>query len=137
MTKPGSEITQTVKNLDWLATLADIAGADASKAAKHYYCSFALLLRGESPADWDNDLYAEYSTKHQSHTHMRAWRTPCYKLIRDFLNAGRDEFYDLQNDPEEHTNLIGSDDPAIKQAIADLDAKLRAKMKAIGDEVAG
>ena len=56
---------------------------------------------------WNNDLYGEYSTHHQSRTHMRMLRTPRWKLVRDFLNPERNEFfYDLKADPEETTNLI-------------------------------
>lgn len=83
--------------------------------------------------DWDNAYYGEYSTLHQSKTHMRCWRTNEYKLVRDFLNPGRDEFYDLENDPEETTNLIESDDPALKAVFAEFDARIRAKMREVND----
>jgi uncharacterized sulfatase len=63
------------------------------------------------------------------------WRTPKYKLIRDFLNPGKDELYDLSSDPGENTNLIASPDPAVQRAREKLDAKLLAKMREINDSV--
>ena len=92
------------------------------------------LLRGQPPADWDNDFYGEYSTHHQSQTHMRMYRTPRWKLVRDYRNPDRDEFFDLKNDPAESKNLLGEAD--VQDVIAQLDKKLRAKMLANGDEVA-
>ena len=60
---------------------------------------------------------------------MRMYRTGEWKLIRDFLNPGRDELYDLKNDPEERKNLIGVDSAEVKQVTAQLHAKLLAKMR--------
>ena len=44
-----------------------------------------------------------------------------------------DELYDLKNDPEERKNLIGFDSAEVKQVIAQLHAKLLAKMREIDD----
>ena len=80
-----------------------------------------------------NDLYAEYSMKHGAQTHMRAWRTPEWKLMIDFANEGRAELYDLTNDPQEHENLIESSDPPAQAARKALEAKIRARMKELND----
>ena len=64
---------------------------------------------------------------------MRSYRTPSWKLIRDYLNPDRDELYDLANDPGETTNLIREKKNA--SVIAKLDAKLQAAMRAIDDPV--
>lgn len=97
------------------------------------------LLRGGdghgTDSKWDNDVYAEYSTRHQSHTHMRMIRTPDWKLICDFLDRNRDELYDLKNDPAETTNLIKSQDPEVVAVIPDLQAKILQKMKQNRDPV--
>ena len=130
--EPGTELTQTFSNLDWFPTLLEMAGIDVPKGVPLRGTSFVPVLQGKS-VDWDNGFYGEYSTKHQSRTHMRMYRTPQWKLIRDFRNPGRDELYDLVNDPNESHNLIASESPKLKQVMAELDGKIRANMKAIND----
>jgi uncharacterized sulfatase len=66
---------------------------------------------------------------------MRMYRTPEWKLIRDFLDRGRDELYDLRKDPEERNNLINSEDPKVHAVVRDLHAKLLAKMRESNDPV--
>ncbi|MCB1229818.1 MAG: sulfatase-like hydrolase/transferase [Verrucomicrobiae bacterium] len=127
----GTVIDQTVSNLDWFPTFADLAGADIPAGLRGH--SIVPLLKGDAPVDWENEIFLQYSTKHQSHTHMRGWRSNHYKLIRDFLNPERDEFYDLEADPGENTNLIGELTGEQKAVAADFDAKLRARMKEIDD----
>lgn len=134
--EPGATIDRTVSNLDWFPTFAEIAGAEIPADASLRGRSIVPLLAGETPEDWEDEIFLQYSTKHQSRTHMRGWRSPRYKLIRDFLNEGRDEFYDLEADPEETTNLIGKLSEAQKAIVADFDAKIRARMEEIGDPVA-
>ena len=63
------------------------------------------------------------------------WRTNEYKLVRDFKNPARDEFYDLVDDPGETTNLIGSENGTVKKVIAEFDGLIRKRMAAIGDEI--
>ncbi|QDU95317.1 sulfatase-like hydrolase/transferase [Lignipirellula cremea] len=132
--KPGLVVESTVGNLDWYPTLVAIAGAQLPPGEKIRGRDIGSVLRGSPPADWENDSYAEYSTHHQSHTHMRMYRTAQWKLIRDFLNPDRDELYDLVDDPAEQKNLIHSDLPEVTQAISELDAKIRQKMDQIGDK---
>lgn len=66
---------------------------------------------------------------------MRCWRTNDYKLVRDFKNPERDEFYDLKNDPGETTNLIATGDAALQQVIATFDERIRERMAEIGDDI--
>jgi len=134
-TKPGSVITQTVSNLDWYPTLASIARAELPAGETIRGRDLTPLLAGKAPADWENGFYAEYSTKHQSRTHMRMYRTPKWKLVRDFLNNGRDELYNLTDDPEERHNLIDSAKPAAQKAIAALHAKILEHMAKNKDAV--
>lgn len=129
----GLMIERTVSNLDWYPTLVEIAGAEVPDGIVLRGRSMLALLLG-SPAEWDDDLYGEYSTHHQSRTHMRMLRTPRWKLVRDFLNSERDEFYDLRSDPEETTNRIR--DPRAQGAIARLSRELATRMRAVGDRLA-
>jgi uncharacterized sulfatase len=91
-----------------------------------------LLANPAEPAR-PADFYAEYSTKHQSRTHMRVYRTADWKLVRDLLNPGRDELFHLRADPGEHTNLIGSDEPAALEAKASLRKAITSKMQELND----
>ena len=131
--EPGSVIEGTVSNLDWLPTMAAVAGAEIPAGAIVRGQTIVPLLLGTA-ADWSNELYGEYSTHHQSRTHMRMLRTPKWKLVRDFLNPERDEFYDLTADPGETTNLIRH--PKVQSAVAKLGERLLVRMRAVGDRLA-
>lgn len=132
--KPGTKVAQTLTNLDWYPTLLAMAGVKPSAGVLLRGRNFLPLLRGET-VPWDNDLYAEYSMKHGAKTHMRAYRTPEWKLMIDFLNEGREELYDLKNDPAETTNLSDSTDPAIRTIKEELRKKIIEKMREINDPV--
>jgi len=135
VTKPGSRVTQTVSNLDWFPTLLELARVQLPSESEIRGRSIASVLKATPPDDWENDFYAEYSTHHQSKTHMRMYRTPEWKLVRDFFDPQRDEFYDLTKDPAERTNLIKSTDATILSTIKRLDVQLRRKMKENNDSV--
>ncbi len=130
--QPNTIVKQTVTNLDWYPTLLAIAGANLPKDQLVRGRNLLPILRRQQD-EWDNNLYAEYSTHHSSRTHMRVFRTPDWKLMRDFLNRGRDELYHLAEDPQETTNLINSDSPDAKQALADLNRRILEQM----DRLAG
>lgn len=132
--KPGTVVKHTTSQLDWYPTLVAAAGATLPEGQTIRGRNILPLLKGEN-VQWNDDLYAEYSTHHQSKTHMRMYRTPKWKLVRDFLNPGRDELYDLVDDPEETKNLISSDTPEVKAAVEELHGKILAKMHEIGDGV--
>ncbi|NUM53775.1 MAG: sulfatase-like hydrolase/transferase [Candidatus Hydrogenedentes bacterium] len=132
VTKPGARIEQTVSILDWFPTICEMARADMPRGMVHYGRDFTPLLRGKTPR-WDNDLYGEYSQHHYVKTHLRMYRTPEWKLIRDFLRPGMDELYHLAEDPAENRNLIN--DSAHKETFEKLNARLLAKMKSLNDPV--
>lgn len=129
--KPGTVIEETVTNLDWFPTLCDIAGVEAPKDCRGR--SITELLKGHKVANWNNDYFGQYSTKHQSSTDMRCYRTPEWKLIRDFKNPERDELYHLKQDPAEAKNEI--DNPEYKKVVANLHKKLIQEMRKIKDPV--
>jgi len=130
--KPSTKVTRTVSNLDWYPTLLAMAGVDLPTDVTIRGRDITPLLRGES-VEWDDGLYAEYSMHHGATTHMRGYRTPNWKLMRDFASPGRAELYDLQNDPDERTNLIESDDPVHVRVRRELDAKIFKQIQALND----
>jgi uncharacterized sulfatase len=54
-------------------------------------------------------------------------------LVRDFLNPGRDELYNLEKDPAETTNLIADQSPEVRRVIDELHAKILAKLRETND----
>ena len=128
----GTVIDQTVTNLDWYPTLVAIAGANLPQDKTIRGRNFLPLLEGQQ-IPWENDLFGQYSQHHDAHTHMRMFRTPEWKLVRDFHKPGQDELYHLADDPGETRNLIGSDDPGVREVISQLSAKLRVKMHELDD----
>lgn len=121
--EPGTVISQNATSLDLFPTLASIVNyQDETERPGR---DLMPLLQGKEPQSWSEDIYAEYDMIHYAVASLRCYRTPHYKLIRDDHNKGRDEFYDLVSDPGETKNLIDSSDPTIRQAIDQLDEKLR------------
>lgn len=127
---PGAMVDEVITNLDWFPTLLAMAGVEPDPAALIHGRNFLPLLKGETMA-WENGFYAEYAMHHYADCDMRAYRTPEWKLVRDFRRPGQDELYDLKNDPGETRNLIN--DPAyaairseLSQKINDHHAALRA-----------
>ncbi len=132
MIEAGTRVSHTITFLDWYPTICAIAGIELPKHQVIRGRNALPLIRGQKVA-WDDDLYSEYSTHHQSRTHMRSYRTPQWKLVRDFLNSGRDELFDLTNDPDETTNVIGV--PQNAGIVAALHSKILAKMRENGDPI--
>ncbi|MBS1791037.1 MAG: sulfatase-like hydrolase/transferase [Acidobacteria bacterium] len=130
--KAGTEITQTINNLDWFPTMLTLVGVSLPKGLLIRGHDFSPLLEGKR-IRWSNDLYVEWSQHHYTMAHLRVYRTPEWKLVRDFLNTGKDELYNLKADPDEAKNLIN--DPATKAIRQQLEAKLLAKMRANNDPV--
>jgi choline-sulfatase len=132
--RPETTLTQVISNLDWYPTVLAMAGAELPQGETIRGRNFLPLLKGETVA-WDNEFYAQYNQQHNTKTYMRALRTPEWKLVRDFLNAGKDELYHLAVDPDETTNLIESTESEAVQARQALHARLLERMKSIKDPV--
>jgi uncharacterized sulfatase len=133
--KANSVNNSSMSNLDWFPTLVSLAGGKASPSN---------IVRGQNyfPAFLDenkilsSEYYATYSSLHQSLTHMRMYSNGDYKLIRDFKNPQRDEFYDLINDPLESNNLLAK--PLNNEhatLVKRFDSLIRQKMQSTSDPV--
>ena len=129
----GQVITQTITNLDWFPTLLDIARVEVPNDLTQRGTSFWPLLQGKTPP-WDNTLYAEYNMRHGAKTDMRAWRTPEWKYVVDYRHAGREELYNLRDDPEELTNLALSDDTTAQTVRKEYATRIEQMMESIGSE---
>lgn len=127
----GSVVTDTFSNLDWFPTLARLAGAAIPEGTVLRGSDFAGRLRGDGEGAWNQDFYAEYSMQVYRRADLRCYRTPEWKLVRDFLQPENDELYHLREDPEENENLINDASPRVRAALQRLDAQLHAQIRRI------
>ena len=117
----GKVIENMVQNVDVAPTIMACAGLDKAKQMVGY--SFLPLLRGEL-VDWRDHIFYEYYWEYefpQTPT-MHGIRTDRYKYIRYHGVWDTNEFYDLQNDPYETTNLIA--EPKYKEVIQQLNGRI-------------
>ncbi len=126
--KPNTKIDDTATSLNFFPTIAVMAGVELSNDLPIRGRSLVPLLKGEPPAAWNQDLYAEYHMINYAEANMHCYRTPKYKLIHDLHNFDRNEFYDLVNDPNESKNLIRDQKPEIQTAISALSEKLNQRL---------
>jgi uncharacterized sulfatase len=135
VTQAGRKIDQTISVLDIYPTLLEMAGVGLPSEAEHKLRGRSLvpLIKGEEVADWDNDFYSEYSMVNYATSFLRSYRTPEWKLVRDFMDPKRDELYHIALDPEENINLINDSSEEVRQVIEVLHQKILTKMKEIND----
>jgi uncharacterized sulfatase len=132
--EPGITLDQTITNLDWFPTILAMAGRAVTRERIINGRNFLPLLKGRS-MPWDNDLFAQYTMWpwHQTGAVLRCYRTPRWKLVRDFKHEAKDELYDLLNDPAETRNLIDWPDTTIQSRRASLNRKLLDRMRQVND----
>ena len=128
--EPGTTVERTISFLDWFPTVLAMAGLEVPRDSGVRGRNFLPLLKGEV-VEWDNDLYGQYSMRGAGD--MRTYRTPRWKLVRDFKHVIKDELYDLMKDPGETRNLIDSSDLQVQQVRRLLNGKLLERMRAIND----
>jgi len=131
--EPGTRIEQVITNLDWYPTLLAMAGLLPHKESRIHGKNFLPLLQGRS-IDWDNSFYGEYSIHHYTEAHLRMFRTPEAKLVRDFSGNYPNRLYNLKDDPGETRNVYG--DPAYSAIQDDLNGRLLKVMRSLGDPLA-
>ncbi|MDB4453953.1 DUF4976 domain-containing protein, partial [bacterium] len=96
-----------IQNLDYAPTFLEAAGAEIP--ADMQGRSLLPVLGGETPEDWRDAIYYryfEFPGPHQVAKHYGI-RTDRYKLMY-FHDIDQWEFYDLQEDPDELTNVFGA-----------------------------
>jgi N-acetylglucosamine-6-sulfatase len=105
--EPGSRTDLMVLNVDIAPTLLDLAGIETPERMDG--TSFLPILRGET-LDWREEFvyqyYWEYNFPHTPTVY--ALRGPRYKYMFFHGIWDRNEFYDLEADPQEQHNLVDS-----------------------------
>jgi len=122
--KAGSACDDLAMNIDFGPTLLDFAGVTKPKPMQGV--SLRPLLQGKTPTDWRNAIFYAYYARKPLHWGLRSSR---YKLIH-FPHTKEFEFYDLQKDPMEMTNV--ATDPTYAKQIATSEAQLDKLMDDVG-----
>ena len=127
--KGGTVVDEVVANIDIAPTVMEAMGL--AKPAHMDGRSFIDLAKGVEIPWRDYFLYVYYWEKNfpQSPT-VFSLRGDRYKYITYYGLWDTDEFYDLQNDPGETTNLIN--DPAHRERIQEMENKLYEMMDEMG-----
>lgn len=92
---------------DVMPTLLDAAGAAIPESGEGQ--SLLPLMRGES-ADWRDDLHGEHNVYHAGIGSMHYIATRDWKYVWH-SGTGREQLFDLANDPDECVDLAMADDP--------------------------
>ncbi len=135
VTQPGSRIDQMVSFVDIYRTMLGIAEVEIPANAKPMGKDFSPLLKGAAPPE-KTTIFGQYDLHNSGLAYLRMVRNDRYKYVRHFHSNGKDEFYDLQEDPEEHHNLMRRDtlkDPEMEPILAELKEEMERRMKAIQD----
>jgi arylsulfatase A-like enzyme len=120
---PGSRNANLVQNIDYAPTFLKIAGAPIPDDIQGV--SMEPLLRGDRNVPWRDSIYYHYYEYPSVHMVPRHYgiRTDRYKLIY-FYHFDEWEFYDLQTDPDELSNLYN--DPSHRDKITEMKQRLAA-----------
>jgi arylsulfatase A-like enzyme len=120
VTRPGLRPRQFALNIDIPATLLDLAGLPIPPTMQGR--SLLPLARGETPADWRQEVWIEHLMMEPSIRKHESVRTERYKYARYFeASPVLEELYDLQEDPLESVNLVNA--PAFQPVLEELREK--------------
>ena len=119
--KKGSRNQEMVQNLDYASTFLEMAGAEIPDDLQGK--SLVPLLKGEHEGRFRDAVYYHYYEYPSVHMVPRHYgiRTDRYKLIY-FYQFGVWELYDLQEDPDELTNIYETAD---KTLVSEMKEKLK------------
>lgn len=125
---PGREVSALVSAVDVFATIGDLAGVSmAPPFIRQDSVSFAPYLADPTQTPLRDVVYSEgFQSGSPDDNGFAAARDARYKLIRRYGAAGvtSEEFYDLDVDPFETTDLIGALTPSQQAAYTMFDAHI-------------
>ncbi len=129
----GAEVREFVSNIDAFPSMLGLLDIPEPKDYKHHGKNFAPLVndRDDTAIAWKNTIFAQYDLHNAGKASMRTIRNERWHLVRQYLGNQPDELFDLQNDPEELTNLFAS--PEHQATRVRLQTELDAWMRSIDD----
>ena len=133
----GTKVTALTQNIDFAPTFLEVTGTKIPDDAGIQGQSFLPLLKGETPASWRDALYYHFTEssaverEHCCPAHYGVFDGR-YKLMRFYETEAGDswELYDLDNDPDEETNIYNSAD---SELVSRLEEKLKSLRSQYGD----
>jgi len=129
----GTRIDQMIGQIDFFATLCDVAGVPEDKRPKTESISFLPLLTGGKVPPRDA-FFGSFDQHHyKPRANLRMIRTGGWKLVRNVAPGGKDELYNLAEDRDELVNLI--DDPKAGSVRSRLARRLEAWRQRLDDPV--
>lgn len=131
--RAGTEINETVLNLDMFPAVLGMLNVKASSDYQHNGQDFTPLLFGLRDANWRTEIFGQYDLHNVGLAYMRMLRTNEWKLVRHYRANELDELYDLKNDPGELKNLYK--DANHRDIRARLQQRLDERMRAINDPI--
>jgi uncharacterized sulfatase len=131
---PGMRIDQPISQLDMFRSVLGMLDVPMPANAKPRGIDFSPLLRGESVPKHEA-FFGQYDLHNNGLAYLRMVRTERYKYVKHFHEQMMDELYDIQQDPDEHKNLIRgrAQQQEYEAVISELDAKLLDWMKSVND----
>ena len=130
--KAGSVNEDIITNVDFAPTLLELAGIKNKQ--KMHGTSFASVLKGNTPDDWQDAMYYhyyEFPFWHHVQPHYGI-RTQKYTLAHFYYSIDVWELYDLEKDPTQMNNIIN--DPAYQEIIVELKSKLKSLRAKVGND---
>jgi len=127
--EPGSRSEAFVRLQDLMPTFLEWAEVEVPDGL--HARSIQPLLRGETPADWPDSVYAQYHGDEFGLYSQRFVRTTRYKFV--YNGPDCNELYDLVADPHELQNLV--DHPAYADVRADMARRLVDWMDRVDDSL--
>ena len=118
-----------VHALDLASTICEAAGLPIPTDYQGH--SLMPLARGESPADWREDVVATYHGAQFGLYEQRMLRDRRFKYVWNPTDV--DELYDLEADPWELQNLVGR--PEYAETLCRMRQRLLARLTAQGDGI--
>ena len=125
-----SECDAFVGLVDLMPTMLDIAEVGIPEGLDGR--SLLPWLRGETAADWPDDIFAEFHGYESALFSQRMVRTRSWKYV--YNPGAEDELYDVESDPGELRNL--APDLGYRHVLRRMKVRLCAWMERTGDDIA-
>jgi arylsulfatase A-like enzyme len=103
----GARREEVALSIDIAPTILDLVGVAVPEAMQGH--SLRPVLEGTTPDDWQTEFFYEHNLNIKTIPKSEGVRTPNWKYaVYHEATPVYEELYDLQNDPDESTNLVAS-----------------------------